>query len=452
MHNVQRLSQALANNIIRAGKEKLGVVIGYDRRFLSDRAAQVSAEVLAGNNIPVTLTAEDAPTPLINFATELKGAAFGLAFTASHNPPEYNGLKVFHTDGSLLQTEETEAIETEANRLSRDDIAKTDLDLVVEAGIVRWEDFTSRYVDSIEAQVDMRLIRQAGLRIIVDPMYGVGEVALNMVLSEGRCRVRIIHERRDPLFGGRSPAPSSEALRVLSAFIKDEGYDLGLATDGDADRIAILDELGEYIPVNDILLILYHYLHEIRGEYGGAVRNVATTHLLDRMAARFGEGCVEVPVGFKYIAKAMVESDALIGGESSGGLTIRGHILGKDGILAAALVIEMLARTRTQMSHLRQQVYGLVGRLYTVEENMPATPEMRIIIPRQLHETQVSHILDNPVRRTSHMDGTKFYLDNDNWLMVRLSGTEALLRIFAEADTPEKAQALVNWGKQLVTI
>jgi phosphomannomutase/CTP:molybdopterin cytidylyltransferase MocA len=452
MHNVRRLSQALANRIIRDGDEKRGVVVGYDRRFLSDRAAEVSAEVFAGNNIPVTLISEDAPTPLINFATELKRAAFGLAFTASHNPPEYNGLKVFHTDGSLLLTEETEAVEVEANALTQDHVAKLELDLALEAGIVRREDFTNRYVDSVESQVDMDVIRRAGLRVIVDPMYGVGEVALNMVLGEARCRVRTIHERRNPLFGGRSPAPSMDALRLLSTYIQDGEYDLGLATDGDADRIAIVDELGEYVPVNDILLILYYYLHQVRGEKGGVVRNVATTHLLDRMADRFNETCVEVPVGFKHITKAMVEHSALIGGESSGGLTIRGHILSKDGILAAALITEMIARTGKRISQLRQEVYDLVGRLYAVDVSVPATPEMRIVVPRQLQEARVERIEGCPVRRVSHMDGTKFYLDDDNWLMLRFSGTEALLRICAEADTSQKAQELVDWGRRLISV
>ena len=450
MHNVRRLSQSLANKVIRDGQEEHGVLIGYDRRFLSDRAAQVSAEVIAGNNIPVILVSEEAPTPLITFATDLMHAAFGLAFTASHNPPEFNGLKVFHRDGSLLLTNETEAIEREANALTSDDLSKLDFDLAVEAGIVRLEGFTARYVDSVESQVNMKAIREAGLRVIVDPMYGVGEVALNMVLTEARCRVRIIHERHNPLFGGRSPAPSMDALRLLSTYIKDEGYDLGLATDGDADRIAIVDERGEYVSVNDTLLLIYYYLHEERHQRGGIVRNVATSHLLDRLAARFGESCIEVPVGFKHITQGMTEHDALLGGESSGGLTIRGHILGKDGILAAALITEMIACTGKRISQLLQDVYALTGRLYTLEVNVPATPEMKIIVPRQLREAEVSQIHDYPVRRVSHADGTKFYLDNDNWLLLRFSGTEALLRIFCEANTVEMARELVQWGKDLV--
>jgi len=221
MYNVRRLSQALANKIIRDGIEEQGVLIGYDRRFLSDRAAETSAEVFAGNNIPVTLVSEDAPTPLITYATDLKRTAYGLAFTASHNPPEYNGLKVFHTDGSLLLTEETLAIEREANALTRDDIVELDYSLAVESGIVHLEDFVARYVDSVESQVDMNAIRRAGLRVIVDPMYGVGEVALNMVLTEARCRVRVIHERRNPLFGGRSDMGSGKDIGMIDQCVID---------------------------------------------------------------------------------------------------------------------------------------------------------------------------------------------------------------------------------------
>ena len=239
---------------------------------------------------------------------------------------------------------------------------------------------------------------------------------------------------------------------MLITHVRDDGYDLGLATDGDADRIAIVDEMGEYITVNDILLLLYWYLHEIRGERGGVVRNLATTHLLDRLAAHFGETCHEVPVGFKHVAATMVEHNALLGGESSGGLTIRGHILGKDGIFAAALVVEMLARTGQRISQLRERVYDLTGRLYVVEENIPATSEMRIVIPRRLREVTTDHIGPYPVVHVSHLDGTKFFLEHDNWALLRFSGTEPVLRLFAEADSPEKAHELIQWLKQFVQV
>jgi phosphomannomutase len=281
-------------------------------------------------------------------------------------------------------------------------------------------------------------------------MYGVGQLTLGTILTEARCRVTFIHERHDPLFGGRSPAPNLEALRLLRTSVVEGRYDLGLATDGDADRIAIVDERGQYVTVNDILLLLYWYTHEVRGERGGVVRNLATTHLLDRLAHRFGEACYETPVGFKHIAAGMVTHNALLGGESSGGLTIRGHILGKDGIFASALVVEMLAKTGARVSQLLERVYGITGRLYALEDDLPATPEMRVAVPRRLREASTNAIGRYPVVKVSQMDGTKLYLENDNWALLRFSGTEPMLRLFVEADTPTKAEELLAWLRQFV--
>ena len=451
MHNVRRLSQALSNEITRRGREKNGVIIGYDRRFLSKQAAEASAEVFAGNNIQTILLSEDAPTPLITYATALEGSAYGLVFTASHNPPEWNGLKVFHSDGSLLLDDETHAIEAETNALTPADVIKLELDIALEAGIVAWRDYTNPYVDAVEKLIDMEAIRKAGLKVIVDPMYGVGQLTLGTVLTEARCRVTFIHERHNPLFGGRSPAPSLEALRSLSSLMEEENYHVGLAMDGDADRIAILDEKGRYISVNDLLLLLYWYLHEVRGERGGVVRNLATTHLLDRLARKMGEECYEVPVGFKHIVNVMQQHNALLGGESSGGLTIRGHILGKDGIFASALVVEMLARTGKTISALRDDVYLITGALYDLEEGIPATPEMRVAVPKRMNEAPCSHIGAYAVTGISHEDGIKLFLENENWVLLRFSGTEPLLRLACQADTEAKAQELMHWLRQFVT-
>jgi len=448
MHNVRRLSQALANKIIFNGQDKLGVLIGYDRRFLSDRAAETSAEVFAGNNIPVTLLSEDAPTPLVTYATSCLNSAYGLVFTASHNPPEWNGLKVFRGDGSLLLDDETRAITNEVSNLTADQVIKLDLDLAVEAGIVKLRDMTNEYVDAVEKIIDMDAIRKANLRVIVDPMYGVGQLTLGILLTEARCRVTFIHERRNPLFGGRSPAPDLESLRMLINDLQEGHYDLGLATDGDADRIAIIDEKGCYISTNDLLLLIYWYLHEVRGWRGGVIRNLATTHMLDRMAAKFNEKCYEVPVGFKHIAAGMVKYAALMGGESSGGLTVRGHILGKDGIFACALVVEMLARTGKRISEMQEQAWKVSGRLYSLEENIPATPEMRIVIPRRLEETPITMIAGYPVLDITNYDGTKFLLEKDNWTLLRFSGTEPILRLMAESDSSDKARELIGWLKQ----
>jgi phosphomannomutase len=358
---------------------------------------------------------------------------------------------VFHGDGSLLLDHETRHIEAESNALSEKDVIKLELDLAMEAGIVEKRDFTNQYVDAVERLIDLNKIREAGLKVIVDPMYGVGQLTLGTVLTEARCRVTFIHERHNPLFGGRSPAPNEEALRLLSSEMQEGNYDLGLAMDGDADRVALLDEQGRYISINDVLLLLYWYLHEIRGERGGVVRNLSTSHLLDRLAKSLGEQCYETPVGFKHIVSTMVEQNAVLGGESSGGLTIRGHILGKDGIFACALVVEMLAKTGQKVSQLLDRVYGLTGRLYYVEQSVPATPEMRIAVPKRMTEAPSSHIGPYKVVSISHMDGTKLLLENDNWALLRFSGTEPVLRLTVEADTPEKAKELLHWLRQFVT-
>ena len=343
-------------------------------------------------------------------------------------------------------TEETDQIELEANALTRTDIVKIELDLALEEGIVSYKDFTNEYVDALESFVDMSAIREAGLKVAVDPMHGVGQLTLDIILTEARCRLTSIHGRRDPLFGGRSPAPDLKALGLLINTVKEDDFDVGMATDGDADRIAIVDDRGEYIHTNDVLLLLYFYMHEVRGWRGAVVRNLATTHLLDRLAAHFNEEAIETPVGFKHIIAAMQEHDALLGGESSGGLTIRGHILGKDGILAAALMVEMLALTGRRIHELLDQVHAITGQLYSIEKNTPATSEMKVLIPKRLRETQIEKIAGYPILKTSHQDGTKFLLENDNWLLLRFSGTEPVLRIFAEADTLEKAGELVEWG------
>ena len=451
LHNVRRLCQALANNITRHGDERKGVLIGYDRRFLSDYAAKAATEVFAGNNIGVVLLEEDAPTPLVEFATASLQCAYGLIFTASHNPPEWNGLKVFRSDGSLLQDDEVRQIEAETNSLTLEDVVKIDLDLALGAGVAEYRDFTNEYVDAVEKLIDLDTIRKAGLRVIVDPMYGVSQLTLGTILTEARCRVAFINERHNPLFGGRSPAPDLEALSLLITHVRNDRYDLGLATDGDADRIAIVDENGAYVTVNDILLLLYWYMHEVRGGRGGVVRNLATTHLLDRLAAHLGEHAYEVPVGFKHVSAAMVEHKALLGGESSGGLTIKGHILGKDGIFASALIVEMLAATGKRISELLAHVHEITGELFAVDANLPATPEMRIVIPERLrvltasHETAPITLGAYRVEQITTFDGVKFLLANDNWVLLRFSGTEPMLRIFAEADTHEKAQALVDY-------
>ncbi len=447
IHNVRRLCQAIANQITRTGRERLGVVVGGDRRFLSRESGEAAAEVFAGNGIGVHLLTEDVPTPLVTFAAPHLGTAYGLVFTASHNPPQWNGLKLFRSDGSLPLEDETDALTAEANELSQADVVSIGLDLATSVGLVREADLTNDYIDAIEQIIDLRTIRRARLRVVVDAMYGTSQLTLGTILSDARCRAEFIHDRHNPLFGGRSPAPDPERLSTLIDIVRHSGrrVDLGMATDGDADRIAIIDEQGRYISTNDLLLVLYWYLHEVRGERGGVVRNLATTHLLDRLADAFGEPHLEVPVGFKHITAGMDAIGAVMGGESSGGLTIRGHIKGKDGVFACALVVEMLARTGKTLSELLETVYAITGRLYQVEHGIPATPDLRVELPRRMATASPTRVAGYPVTRIDTLDGIKLHLEGGAWALLRFSGTEPVLRMFVEAETPAKAAELIDW-------
>ncbi|PJI93755.1 NTP transferase domain-containing protein [Luteimicrobium subarcticum] len=451
--NVRRLCQAIANETTRQGLESRGVVIGGDRRFLSHESKIAAAEVFAGNNIPVTLLPDDVPTPLVTFAAPYLGAAYGVIITSSHNPPEWNGMKVFRQDGSLPLDEETDRYQDEANALSVDEVITLDIDLARRAGVVVDRALTDPYIDAIEQIVDVDAVRGSNLEVVVDPMYGTSQLTLGTILGDMRVRADFIHEAHNPLFGGVAPAPDLQRLSALIEKIRSSNgrYGLGMATDGDSDRIGIVDETGEYISTNDLLLLLYWYLHEVRGEKGGVVRNLATTHLLDRLAAHFGEDSFECKVGFKHVTAGMEKIGAVLGGESSGGLTIRGWILGKDGIFACALVAEMLARTGKRISELREMVYAITGRLYSLEAGVPATPEMRVAVPRRLEAEPLTHVGPYPVVSVSHLDGTKILLEDDNWALLRFSGTEPVLRMIVEADSPEKAAELLDWLQGFVT-
>ncbi|MCL2316486.1 MAG: NTP transferase domain-containing protein [Actinomycetia bacterium] len=454
MHNVRRLCQAIANEITRDGSAAQGVVVGGDRRFLSEESVRCAAEVFAGNCVRTVVLTDDVPSPLVTFAVPHLGCAFGVMVTASHNPPLWNGIKLFRGDGSLPVSEQTARLQDEANALTPGDVVALDYTLARAAGRVIETDVTNAYVDAVEAVVDVAAMRAGRpLRVIVDPMYGTSQQALSMVLTDGRVRANYIHSDHNPLFGGHAPKPDPELLTELTRLVKaGRGrFDVGLANDEDADRIGVIDESGRYMTTNEVLVILYWYLHEVRGLRGGVVRNLSTTHLLDRLADRFGEDHREVPVGFKYIVAGMEEIGALVGGESSGGLTMRGYLLGKDGIFACALVCEMLARLGKPLSVLLDDVLAITGRLEQLETGVPATPQMRVEVPRRMRSAMPPTIGGVPVVNVSTMDGIKCRLADESWVLLRFSGTEPVLRMVAEAPTRERAQYLLDWVSAYAT-
>ena len=451
IHNVRRLCQAVANETVRRGRENMGVVVGGDRRFLSAEATRAAAEVFAGNNIATRVLVDDVPTPLVTFAVPHLGCEYGLIVTASHNPPLWNGVKVFRHDGSLPLGDETSRLQTEANTLGPADVVTLDYDLARAAGLIREVDLTNDYVAYVEQFVDVAAMRAGRrLRVIVDPMFGTSQLTLGMVLSDGRVRADFINSEHNPLFGGHAPKPDPALLTEMIDAIRLGGgkYDAGLANDEDADRVGIVDDLGRYISTDVLLVVLYWYLHEVRGLKGGVVRNLSTTHMLDRLADRFGEEHMEVPVGFKWVSAGMDKIGALVGGESSGGLTMRGYMKGKDGIFACALVCEMLARTGKPLSVLVDETMAITGRLTQLETGVPATPDMRIELPRRMANAAPKQICGIDVASIDTMDGIKARLADDSWVLLRFSGTEPVLRMVAEATTQDQAQHLIDWAAE----
>lgn len=450
--NVQILSAALAYKMKADGDEQKGFIIGYDRRFLSKEAAGWAAEALAGEGIHTAIIRRQSPTPLVMFAVAKHDYALGMAVTASHNPAIYNGVKVFMPggrDADEIFTSELEQFIEAAMAQPRKIIELND---ALAQGLVEYVDPMNEYIDNIIEAIDMKAIRDAGLHIALDPMYGVSQTALQTILLTSRCAVEVIHERHDTLFGGRLPAPTEKTLASLTNFVTEHNCDMGIATDGDADRLGVIDDKSQFVHPNKILVLLYYYLVKYKGWKGSAVRNIATTHLLDRIAEDFGEKCYEVPVGFKYISSKMLETGAIIGGESSGGLTVRGHIQGKDGIYAGSLLVEMIAKTGRTLSQMWDEIESQYGRCEMAERDYHFTHAKRDEIYTMLLEDKLLPSFTEPVSRVSYQDGCKVYFENGGWIIARFSGTEPLLRIFCEMPTMEQADATASIMEEFLNL
>ena len=437
--NVRLLTAALARKMKEEGVAQRGFLIGYDRRFLSRESAHWAAEVMAGAGVPCMVVEREAPTPLIMFAVKYYELSYGMAVTASHNPALYNGIKVFVKGGRDADELVTANIEAYIAALEGQEIPSVPYEEGVRTGQIQIIDPMNTYIDSIIRSVNMDAIRSRGLKVVLDPMFGVSKTALSTILITARCDVDVIHERRDALFGGRLPAPNSKTLIGLQNFVLEHGCDIGIATDGDADRLGIIDDQGEFLHPNKILSLLYYYLLKYKGWHGAAVRNLATTHLLDAIAGRFGEKCYEVPVGFKHISGKMLGTGAVIGGESSGGLTVRGHIQGKDGIYAASLLVEMMATTGRSLSELYREIAEQCGAFEMVERGYRFSQEEKARISNILMEDKLLPDFGLEIEKVSYADGCKVYFKGGGWVVSRFSGTEPLLRVFCEMGSAERA-------------
>ena len=442
--NVQILAKALAMKMKHEHVEEDGIVIGYDRRFLSKEAVMWACEVFAKEGIKSWFVNRSSPTPLIMYYVMKHDMHYGMMVTASHNPAIYNGIKVFTYGGRDADETQTKEIEVYIRQIEEEcknggKVDYIEYEAAKESGMVVEFNPLNEYLDNIIAAVDMDKIKDKGLRVALDPMYGVSQTSLKTLLSIARCEVEVIHDRHDTLFGGKLPAPNAHTLRALQNYVLDRKCDIGIATDGDADRIGVIDDTGRFLHPNDILVLLYYYLVKYKGWNGPVVRNVATTHMLDRVADSFGQVCYEVPVGFKHISAKMTETSAIIGGESSGGLTVEGHIHGKDGIYAAMLLIEMIAVTGKKISEIAKDIEAEYGSIFMEERDYKFTQERKEEIENILMVDKSLPVMEEPVDHVSYMDGCKVYFKNGGWIICRFSGTEPLLRIFCEMPEAYKA-------------
>lgn len=442
--NIQLLARALCDKMKAEGKAGQGIVIGYDRRFLAKEAMQWAGEVFAAEGITAYLINKSSPTPLVMFYVMKHDFPYGMMVTASHNPAVYNGIKVFTAGGRDADESQTKEIEEYIGKVDAASIQGMEYEKALSQGLIQEIYPLNEYLDNIISAVNMDAIRAKGLRVVLDPLYGVSETSLATILHTARCELTVIHDRHDTLFGGKLPAPNAVTLRPLQNAVIDYRADIGIATDGDADRIGVIDDTGRFLHPNDILVLLYYYLVKYKGWEGPVVRNIATTHMLDKVAERFGQKCYEVPVGFKHISAKMNEVGAIIGGESSGGLTVRGHINGKDGIYAAALLVEMIAATEKKLSEIYKEIEEECGSIFMEERDYKFNQEKKEAMQKLLMEEKKLPELPFEIDRVSYLDGSKVYFRNGGWVIGRFSGTEPLIRVFCEMPELDMAKQVCN--------
>lgn len=436
--NVRAVAAGILRLLQLEGKTGRPVIIGYDRRFLSENAAKWVAEVLAKGGIHVWFLRRSAPTPLIMHTVKDENLFCGIEITASHNPANFNGIKLFVEEGRDAPLETTRRLE---ELIASAEPEFLPFDRAVEAGTVEYlANPFNKFLDDIIALLDMKALRNRGLRVLFDSMHGSGTYPLQVIFHTARCTIDMMNTNKDAYFGGLMPAPSENSLRILRDNVVLGGYDLGIAMDGDGDRLGIIDGNGRYINANEILCMLYWYLVRYKGWKGPVVRNLATTHMLDRIAESFGQTCYEVPVGFKYISAKIDEVDAVMGGESSGGLTVRGHIHGKDSIYAASLFAEMISVTDMSASEIINHLEAQFGKFVMVEDNLCFEPGQRAAIEQTIMKKKLLPDFGKPVDHAAYGDGCKVYFADGSFVICRFSGTEPLLRIFAESGSGAAAR------------
>ncbi len=438
--NVRIIAQAIADHLNDQPTPPVGIAIGYDTRFLSADFARTAAKVIAANDIPVLLSDRFIPTPVLSFAVWHHGLSGGLMITASHNPYMYNGLKFKADTGGPASSDLTQAIEA---KLQQQPPRETDNRAEQR---IRTKDLFAPYRDHVLGYIDTERLSQTRERVLYNPMHGAGSGFLNRLFSELGIPHVSMNTRPDPTFGGRLPEPIPDNLTDQSRRLRRGTSTLGIATDGDADRFGVLDETGTFVQLHDLLPLLFRYLVESRGWSGDAVRSTSMADTIDRMASQLGRSVTEVPVGFKNICETMLNQDILIGGEESGGYGYKNHIPERDGLLSALLLLEMLADRQTRISELVRDLRREYGPFHygRIDRHHDATI---------LHANLMQLVADPPDRwesfkvdRVSTVDGIKFYFTNGSWMLMRVSQTEPLARVYVGSDEQEKVEHLLDLG------
>ncbi|MCS7178154.1 MAG: phosphoglucomutase/phosphomannomutase family protein [Anaerolineae bacterium] len=450
--NVRRCAQGFARYLAAHGQSGADVVIGHDRRFASRDFAVAAAEVMAANGYRVWLTDGPTPTPVISFSVVERKAAGAINITASHNPPSDNGFKVRDEHGAAIAPDGLREIEAAIPPI--EEVRRTDFAAAqAEGRIIVW-DPAPAYIAHLSRLVDMERIRQAGLHILVEPMWGNGIGWFPRLLAGGRTRVTEIHNVPNPLFPEMvRPEPIPPNVDVALAKTTELGADVCVILDGDADRMGIGDEHGRFINQLQVYALLAYYLLEVRGERGAMVKTLSTTSMLEKLGEIYGVPVYQVGVGFKYVAPKMLETDAMIGGEESGGYAFRGHVPERDGILGNLYFLDMMVRKGKTPSQLLDELYGKLGAVYSysrLDITFPA--QRREEIRARLDAARPESILGLRVTDILTYDGYKYYLEDGGWLLLRFSGTEPLIRIYCETTDAARVHLLLEEGRKLAGV
>jgi alpha-D-glucose phosphate-specific phosphoglucomutase len=445
MENVRRAVTGIARYVESRNSKSPKLLVGRDPRFMGETFVAEAATILAGHGVTPLVIPEAAPTPAIAYAVITRKTEGSINFTASHNPPEYNGIKFSTPDGAPALPEVTKAIEKEiaaVNLQSSDGLGK-------EAVASEEVDVRPDYLKRLAELVDLPAIKQSGIKVVFDPFWGAARGYSDNLLRDNGVSVATVHDYRDVLFGGHAPEPEGKLLDDCRARMKETGAAIGICTDGDADRFGIVDQDGTFIQPNYVIALLFDYLLQTRGWKTGVGKSVATTNMLNAIAEKNKLELHETPVGFKYIGELIKQDKITIGGEESAGLTIRGHVPEKDGIIAGLLCCEMVATRKKSMQELLRELFGKVGSFYPVRENFRLTPEVKEKFTKKV-TADPKDFSGRKVAKVVRTDGLKLILDDGSWVAYRLSGTEPVVRVYTEARSESDSARLSDAAKQWV--